>query len=75
MPTSFSRAQMLGRPLGDSLARFGSGMLPVGYESREAFEILRRANEWHPCQGLKLQFVNPVNVMFGFSWGQSEAIL
>ncbi len=69
-------SQPLGKPVGDSLARFGSGLLPVGYETksitspvfnypysrtREALETMRRANEWDPCHGLKLQFVNPVD--------------
>jgi gentisate 1,2-dioxygenase len=71
--------QIVGRPSGDSLARFGSGMLPVGYETksitspvfnypytrtREALETMRRTNEWDPCHGLKLQFVNPVDGSF-----------
>src|SRR5690242_11970160 len=53
--------QPLGRPTGDSLARYGSGLLPVGYEAkaitspvfnypytrtREALETMRRAGEW-----------------------------
>ena len=68
--------QPLGKPTGDSLARFGSGLMPVGYETRsitspvfnypytrtrEALETMRRANEWDPCHGLKLQYVNPVD--------------
>ncbi|HEX9465957.1 MAG TPA: gentisate 1,2-dioxygenase [Alphaproteobacteria bacterium] len=68
--------QPLGRPAGDSLARFGAGLMPVGYETkaitspvfnypysrtREALETMRRANEWDPCHGLKLQYVNPVD--------------
>ena len=62
------------RPVGDSLARYGSGLLPVDHEikaltspvsnypyarSREALEQMRRAEEWDPCLGLKLKFVNP----------------
>jgi gentisate 1,2-dioxygenase len=62
------------RPSGDSRARFGSGLLPVGHkaerraspllnypyaESRAALERLRRAGEWDPCHGLALQYVNP----------------
>jgi gentisate 1,2-dioxygenase len=68
--------QPLGKPEGDSLARYGSGLMPVGYETkaitspvfnypytrtREALETMRRANEWDPCHGLKLQYVNPVD--------------
>ncbi len=66
----------LTRPQGDALARFGSGLLPVDYESsgpaspvfnypyartREALETMRRQEEWDPCHGLKLRYVNPVN--------------
>jgi gentisate 1,2-dioxygenase len=68
--------QPLGKPAGDALARYGSGLMPVGYEqksitspvfnypysrTREALETMRRANEWDPCHGLKLQYVNPVD--------------
>lgn len=67
-------SQTIGRPTGDALARFGSGLLPVDHEvrsptspvfnypysrTREALETMRRADEWDPCHGLKLQFVNP----------------
>jgi gentisate 1,2-dioxygenase len=62
------------RPEGDSQARYGAGLLPVGYEpqslttpvfsypyarTREALEQLRRGNDWHACHGLKLQYSNP----------------
>ena len=68
--------QITGRPSGDSLARYGSGLLPVNYtrekltspifnypyaRTREALETMRRVEEWDACHGLKLQFVNPVN--------------
>jgi gentisate 1,2-dioxygenase len=68
--------QPLGRPSGDALARYGAGLMPIGYETkaitspvfnypytrtREALETMRRANEWDPCHGLKLQYVNPVD--------------
>jgi gentisate 1,2-dioxygenase len=71
-----SDKQIATQPVGDSLARFGSGMLPVGYESksntspvfnypyartREALHKMRSADEWDPCHGLKLQFVNPID--------------
>lgn len=64
------------RPVGDSLARFGSGLLPLEvpkssfhspvfsypYErSLEALDKLRRSSEWDPAHGLKLKFANPLN--------------
>jgi gentisate 1,2-dioxygenase len=64
----------LTRPAGDSLARYGANMRPVGeswsrpespifhypYErSREALEQLRRSGEWDPYAGLKLTYVDP----------------
>ncbi|MBI3707385.1 MAG: gentisate 1,2-dioxygenase [Proteobacteria bacterium] len=70
------KAQPIGRPPGDSLARYGSGMLPLGFEHkaltspifrypyarpRESLEKMRRVEEWDPCHGLKLRFVNPVD--------------
>jgi len=66
----------LSRPVGDSLARYGKGLLPEGYETvsrcspifnypyartRDALETMRRTEEWDPCHGLKVQYVNPVN--------------
>ena len=63
------------RPVGDALARYGSGLLPIGYEShvptspvfnypfvrtREALERMKVANEWDACHGLKSKYVNPV---------------
>ncbi len=68
-------AQSLSRPEGDALARYGSGLLPVGYEkttptspvfnypysrTREALAQMQKADEWDPCHGLKLRYVNPV---------------
>ncbi len=62
------------RPVGDALARYGSGLLPVGYENgsptspvfnypfsktREALEKMKRADEWDACHGLKSRYVNP----------------
>jgi gentisate 1,2-dioxygenase len=59
---------------GDSLARFGSNMMPVDYtpvglsspllvypysQSRAALEQLYRNGPVHPCHGIKLQYVNP----------------
>jgi gentisate 1,2-dioxygenase len=65
------------RAVGDNLARYGQGMLPIDFEaggtkrspvfcypyerSREALETLRRSEEWDPCHGLKLRYVNPAN--------------
>lgn len=62
------------RKEGDSQARYGSNLLPVGYapqsltspvfcypynRTREALERLRRGDDWHPCHALKLQYSNP----------------
>ena len=67
--------QPITRPEGDALARYGSGLLPVDEEmgtvcspvfnypyarTREALETMRRADEWDPCHGLKMKYVNPV---------------
>jgi gentisate 1,2-dioxygenase len=67
--------QPLSRPEGDSLARYGAGMMPVGHRAgsqtspvfnypyrrtREALETMRRRQEWDACHGLKMQYVNPV---------------
>lgn len=69
-------SQPVTRQTGDSLARFGANMLPVDHEtkglaspifnypyarSREALERMRRQQEWDPCHGLKLRYVNPVD--------------
>src|SRR5216684_6241188 len=66
--------QMVTRPEGDSLARYGSGLLPVDWKpavksspifnypyarTREALETLRRAQDLDPCHGIKLRYVNP----------------
>lgn len=67
-------SQQVTRPTGDSLARYGSGLMPVGYEhtaksspifnypyerTREALETMRASEDWDPCHGLKLRYVNP----------------
>ena len=67
--------QPLTKPEGDSLARYGSGLLPVDHRrgaiaspvfnypydrTREALEAMRKAQEWDPCHGLKMKYVNPV---------------
>lgn len=66
--------QPLTRQPGDSLARYGANMLPVDYadprpvspifsypyaRSREALERMRRQDEWDPCHGLKLRYIDP----------------
>ena len=68
--------QKLTRTEGDSLARYGANMLPLGYEkhspaspifnypydrSRAALEAMRHQNEWDPCHGLRMRYINPVN--------------
>jgi gentisate 1,2-dioxygenase len=62
------------RPEGDSIARFGSGLIPLDYEhrgptspilnypyerTREALEQMRRGGEPDTCHGFKLRYVNP----------------
>ena len=69
-------AQPVTRADGDSLARYGANMLPVDFEqrelaspifnypyarSREALETLKREQDWDPCHGLKLRYVNPAD--------------
>ncbi|TMG98709.1 MAG: gentisate 1,2-dioxygenase, partial [Betaproteobacteria bacterium] len=59
---------------GDALARYGANLLPVDHvatslttpifsypyaRTREALERMRRDNRWHPCHGLKMQYINP----------------
>jgi gentisate 1,2-dioxygenase len=66
--------QMQTKPLGDSLARYGTGLLPVDWKptvknspifnypyarTREALEALTRAQDVDPCHGIKLRYVNP----------------
>lgn len=68
--------QEITKPDGDSAARYGANMLPLGYErhvptspifsypydrSREALERMRAQDEWDPCHGLKMRYVNPVD--------------
>jgi len=63
-----------GRPEGDSVARFGSGLLPVDYKrrglaspilnytyerTREALERMSRGGEVDACHGFKMRYVNP----------------
>lgn len=63
------------RPPGDSRARYGANMLPVGFEApksspvfhypyaeyRDALERMRGGSDWDPHEGLKLEFVNPAD--------------
>ena len=66
--------QMVSRPEGDSLARYGSGLLPVDWKprvksspifnypyarTREALAALSRTQDIDPCHGVKLRYVNP----------------
>ena len=68
--------QPLTRPEGDALARFGQGLLPVDWKprsrtspvfnypyarAREALETIRNGQDWDPCHGLKLRYVNPAS--------------
>lgn len=67
--------QPLTRKTGTSMARYGEGLLPVDYESktrtspvfnypysrsREALETMRQEEEWDPCHGLKMRYINPI---------------
>jgi len=69
-------AQTTSRPEGYSEARYGSGLLPVGYQptsstspvfnypyarTREALHRLARTQEADPHFGICLRYVNPVN--------------
>jgi gentisate 1,2-dioxygenase len=64
------------RQVGDSMARYGTNMLPIDYQqqelaspifnypyarSREALEAMKHQQEWDPCHGLKMRYVNPVD--------------
>jgi gentisate 1,2-dioxygenase len=66
--------QPVERREGETLARYGTNLLPVEYRrtsaasplfvypydrSRDALEQLRRDAAWHPCHGLKMQYVDP----------------
>ena len=69
-------SQLLSRPAGDSLARYGAGLLPIDHattdktspvfnypydRTRAALETMRQAEEWDPCHGLKIKYVNPID--------------
>jgi gentisate 1,2-dioxygenase len=66
--------QMVTRPAGDSLQRYGQGLLPVDWKperktspifsypygrTREALASLARNGEPDPCHGHKMRYVNP----------------
>ena len=68
--------QPVSRHEGDSLARYGANMLPLGYEkrtltsplfnypyerSREALHVMQKSQEWDPNHGLKMRYINPVD--------------
>jgi len=68
--------QPLTRPEGDSMARYGEGLLPVDYtqgtptspvfnypyeRTREALEAMRQQQQWDVCHGLKMRYINPVS--------------
>jgi gentisate 1,2-dioxygenase len=68
--------QEITRETGDSLARYGANMLPVDFKqdrlaspifnypyarSREALYHMQRQQEWDPCHGLKMRYINPVD--------------
>ena len=71
------KRQILSKPKGDSIARYGSGLLPVNSNSlnnkvspvfsypyaktREALEKMKIKNEWDQSHGLKLKYTNPIN--------------
>ena len=81
LDTSFAedfpeKSQPVERPVGDSLARYGEGVLPLGYDTssicspvfnypyertRQSLETMRKNDEWDSCHGLKVQYVNPAN--------------
>ncbi len=68
--------QPIARRTGDSQARYGANMLPVDYRakglsspifnypyerSRSALEVMKQQQEWDPCHGLKMRYINPVD--------------
>ncbi len=70
-------AHPLTQPEGIAAARFGSGMLPMGYkpedihspilrypysDARAALENMGRAkSDWDDCHGLKMRYINPAH--------------
>ena len=70
------------RPTGDALARYGSGLLPIGFEKHsltspvfnypfsrtyEALNNMRETKEFDECHGLKSRYVNPVTGDYAMS--------
>ena len=68
--------QPITKPEGDSAARYGANMMPLGYErsvpsspifnypyerSRAALERMKTDAAWDPCHGLKMKYTNPIN--------------
>ncbi|MCF8467900.1 MAG: gentisate 1,2-dioxygenase [Sneathiella sp.] len=68
--------QPVTRETGDSLARYGANMLPVDFEmqrlaspifnypyerTRETLRKMQAQEEWDPCHGLKLRYINPAD--------------
>lgn len=62
------------RPVGDTVARYASGLVPVGYvanptksavfhypykRAKDALEQLALADDWDPAEGLKLRYTDP----------------
>jgi len=69
-------SQPIARPPGDSRARFGRNLRPIGHvaesraspvfaypyaDYRDALETMRRRQAWDPCLGLKMEFINPLD--------------
>ncbi len=69
-----AETQMVTKPTGNSLARYGSGLLPVDWRpatrtspvfnypyarTRDALEQMKQQQDWDRCHGLKLRYVNP----------------
>jgi gentisate 1,2-dioxygenase len=67
--------QPVGKPAGDSLARYGANLLPVDHKvtgatspifnypyerTREALYRLTQSGDYDPCHGIKLRYANPV---------------
>jgi len=69
-----AETQMVARPAGDALQRYGQGLLPVDWKprskaspifsypygrTREALATLAKNGEPDPCHGYKMRYVNP----------------
>lgn len=69
-----AESQDIGRPVGDSLARYGGNLLPVDWKpgslnspifnypydrTRETLHAMSKAGGLDPCHGHKLRYVNP----------------